>query len=148
MRKTKLSLQLFIAILFFTPPSIIVADEGVGLIDLMGNFQIFAHKAGLSIRAGNPELADFYMHEIEENLEATGEIEEYDGYPVGDLSIAMLTPVVENVGSHLDSGDMEGAMDAYNQMINACNACHLATAHGFIKIVDRSTENPYMQAFE
>ncbi len=88
------------------------------------------------------------MHEIEENLELTGEIEEYDGHPVGELALGMLTPAVENVGSHLDEGNMEGALDAYNKMINACNACHLATEHGFIKIADRSTENPFLQVFE
>lgn len=148
MKKFKLSLNLLIAALFFTPTSTIFAEGDADLIGLMGNFQVFTHKAGLSIRAGNPELADFYMHEIEENLAATGEIEEYDGYPVGELAVGMLTPAVENVGSNLDSGDMDGALDAFDKMINACNACHLATAHGFIKIVDRSTENPYMQAFE
>lgn len=148
MRKSILSLQFLIATIFLTPTSTIFADGDADLIGLMGNFQVFTHKAGLSIRAGNPELADFYMHEIEENLEATGEIEEYDGHPVGELAVGMLTPAVENVGSNLDSGDMEGAMAAFNMMINACNACHLATEHGFIKIVDRSTENPFMQAFE
>ena len=147
MKKIKTSLLLFVAVLFLSSPASI-ADGDVGLIDLMGNFQTFTHKVGLSIRAGNPELADFYMHEIEENLALTGEIEEYDGHPVGELALGMLTPVVENVGSHLDEGDMEGALDAYNQMINACNACHLATEHGFIKIVDRGTKNPFLQAFE
>ena len=148
MKKTKLSLPLLFAILFFAPSKAIIADGDVGLIDLMGNFQVFTHKAGLSIRAGNAELADFYMHEIEENLEATGEIDEYDGFPVGELAVGMLTPATENVGSKLDAGDMDGALEAYQQLINACNACHLATDHGYIKLVDRSTENPYMQAFE
>ena len=128
-------------------PSHVSADGDVGLIDLMGNFQYFIHKAGLSIRAGNAELADFYMHEIEENIEAVSEIDEYDGFPVGDLTPAMLTPSAEAVGSNLDSGNLDGALKAYSQLINACNACHLATDHGYIKIVDHSTQNPYMQDF-
>ncbi len=148
MRISKILLPSIVAGIFFVTPIASQSDGDVGLIDLMGNFQKFAHKAGLSIRAGNAELADFYMHEIEENLEATGKIEEYDGFPVGQLSIGMLTPAVESVGSNLDAGNMEGAFEAYTQMINACNACHLVTDHGYIKIVDRSTENPYMQAFE
>lgn len=150
MKKTKLFFPALIASFFIITPMSIQSDEGpsVEIIDLMGNFQLFMHKAGLSIRAGNAELADFYMHEIEENLEATGKIEEYDGFPVGQLATAMLTKPVEAIGTNLDNGDMEGALVAFQDMINSCNACHLATAHGFINIADRSTENPYMQNFE
>ncbi len=137
-----------IAVCFLATPVSVHSDGDVGLIDLMRNFQYFMHKAGLSIRGGNAELADFYMHEIEENLEQVGEIDEYDGHPVGQLSIGMLTPAVENVGSQLDNNDLDGAMQAYSAMLNACNACHLVTEHGFIKIVDESEKNPYIQVFE
>jgi hypothetical protein len=121
------------------------AEEG--LVDYMTALQYFSHKAGLAIRGGNLELADFYMHEIEETLEGVGEIESYDGHPVGALSKMMAVPV-ESVGGGLDAGSTEAAMEAYQTMLNTCNVCHAATAHGFIKIVDRSMENPYMQAFD
>ncbi len=149
MKLTKLILPFLMASTFLVSSAATQSDEDVGFINLMTNFQRFAHKVGLSIRAGNAELADFYMHEIEENLEKIGDIEEYDGHPVGALATGMLTPAVESVGDGLDDRNMVGAMEAYNNMITACNACHLATEHGFIKIVDRSdTENPFMQSFE
>ena len=75
-------------------------------------------------------------------------IEEYDGHPVGELATGMLGPAVENVGSMLDEGNMEGALEAYQRLIHAGNACHLVTEHAFVKIADRSDYNPYMQAFE
>ncbi len=148
MKLTKLVSSFLLASCFLMGSTTTHSDGDVGLIDLMGNFQYFAHKVGLSIRAGNGELADFYMHEIEENLEAVEKIEEYDGHPVGALAIQYLTPEVENVESNIDDGDMDGALEAYGRLVTACNSCHLVTDHGFIKVVDRSTENPYMQVFE
>ena len=147
MKYSKFFTLFFVAFLFIAPINV-KADGDVGLIDLMRNFQYFMHKAGLSIRGGNAELADFYMHEIEENLEQVAKIEEYDGHPVGQLSVGMLTPAVEGVGSKLDENDLDGALQAYTAMLNACNACHLVTEHGFIKLVDASEMNPYMQVFE
>lgn len=117
------------------------------MVTLMTALQYFSHKAGLSIRAGNLELADFYMHEIEEAMEGVAEIESYDGQPVGALSEMMAVPV-ENVGEGLDAGDAEGALNAYQTMLGTCNACHAATGFAIIKIEDRSTENPFMQAFD
>ena len=86
MKYSKYFTLYFVAFLFIAPINV-KADGDVGLIDLMRNFQYFMHKAGLSIRGGNAELADFYMHEIEENLEQVAKIEEYDGHPVGQLSV-------------------------------------------------------------
>lgn len=122
-------------------------EEVEGFVDLMAALQYFSHKVGLSIRGENLELADFYMHEIEETLAAISEVESYDGHPVGELS-KMMGPVVEDVGGGLDAGDPQAAMDAYQRMIDTCNTCHAVTNFGYIKIVDRSTENPFMQAFD
>ncbi len=46
MKKFKTGLLLSIAVLFLSPPASL-AEGDVGLIDLMGNFQTFTHKAGL-----------------------------------------------------------------------------------------------------
>ena len=43
-------------------------EEGGDPVQLMTNMQYFLHKAGLSLRAGNMELADFYAHELEEMI--------------------------------------------------------------------------------
>ena len=125
------------------------AGEGeVPLLDKMITLQYVTHKAGLSIRAGNLELADFYLHEMEEVIAEVEEIESYEGQPVGQLSGAMLGPAFHKLEEGVDSGDPEAALSAYTAVIDSCNACHVATTFGVIKIVDKSTENPYMQAFE
>ena len=125
------------------------AGEGeVPLLEKMITLQYVTHKAGLSIRAGNLELADFYLHEMEEVIAEIGGMESYEGQPVGQLSGAMLEPVFHKLEEGVDSGDPEAALSAYTAVIDSCNACHVATTFGVIKIVDKSTENPYMQAFE
>jgi hypothetical protein len=144
-KKKFLTSCLTASLMMFISPMTQSAEEG--LVDYMTALQYFSHKAGLAIRGGNLELADFYMHEIEEALEGVAEIESYDGHPVGALSEMMAVPV-ESVGGGLDAGSTEDAMAAYQSMLDTCNVCHVATEHGFIKIVDNSMENPYMQAFD
>lgn len=124
-----------------------IAEEGVDLITVMKNLQYFTHKSGIAIRANNLELADFYAHEIEELLEELEKVKEYDGFPIGQLSEAMLKPFVMKLGEGLDTGHSNIALDAYGKLIETCNACHTVTAHGFIKIIDGSESNPYMQDF-
>lgn len=123
--------------------------EDHDLIGKMGAMQYFAHKLDLSIRARNRELAGFYAHEIEETLEATGEIDEYHGKPVGQLSEAMLAPAFERFERALDdkNGGWETIDRRFGELIDACNACHQATGYPFIAI-RRTDANPYMQDFD
>jgi len=124
-------------------------DEDHNLIGLMGQMQYFSHKLDLSIRHGNRKLVDFYVHEIEETIEATTEIEAYHDKPVGELTEAMLTPAFERLEQAL--GDEDGGWEKidgrFGELVDACNACHMATEYGYIKI-RRTDANPYMQSFE
>lgn len=119
------------------------------LIGNMGAMQYFSHKLDLSIRAQNRELVDFYVHEIEETLAETTEIEEYHGKPIGELAEAMLAPAFERFEQAVDdgSGDWEAIDGRFGELIDACNACHQATEYDYINI-QRTDANPYMQSFE
>ena len=116
-------------------------------MDKMTALQYFMHKVGLSIRADNLPLADFYLHEMEEVLVEVGEVESYNDHPIGKLSNSMLEPSIHELEEAVDSGSSDRALTAYKVVIGACNACHLATEFDMIKVEDRSTENPYMQSF-
>lgn len=138
-----------LAVCVLALPLAAAASEGEGdveLVDNMSQLQYFSHKAALSIDAENRQLVDFYVHELEEMLEQTESIESYDGHPIGELAGAMLGPAVEDLEDALDEGEWPAINEAYDGMINSCNACHQATEHGYIK-VERSSENPYMQDF-
>lgn len=121
--------------------------SGVDLVGTMGSLQYFAHKTHLSLNAKNQELANFYAHEIEEQLEELDDIKEYHGQPIGKLSKSMLVPSFEAFEASLKAGDWDAAQQKFKTVIDTCNACHQATEHGFIKI-ELSDKNPYMQSFE
>lgn len=117
------------------------------LISLMSLLQTFTHKLQLALDHRNGELAGFYLHEIEETLEAVEEIAEYDGFPVGQLAGAMLGPAVSRLEAALEGDGPADATREVDALISACNACHTATEHGFI-VIRRTDVNPYAQSFE
>lgn len=118
------------------------------LISLMTALQTYTHKLQLSLDHGNRELAGFYAHELEETAEELAEIDEYDGYPIGQLSAAMLGPVLARLETALESVDGAAAASReLDALIGACNACHVATEHAFI-VIRRTDANPYLQSFE
>lgn len=123
------------------------SEEKVRLVDKMSALQYFMHKTGLAIRGGGLELADFYLHEIEEVLDEVAEIESYNGQPVGQLSREMLGPSFHELEEAVDDPDPDKALKAWRVVLDACNACHRATGFGFIVLEDRSTRNPFMQRF-
>jgi len=123
------------------------AEQEPSMIDTMRDMQYFLHKLDLSVRAGNHQLADFYAHEVEENIENAQKIEDYHGVKVAELTTAMLVPAFEAFEEAVDGQDGEAIDAGLDRLINACNACHQATGYGFIHIVRRA-DNPYLQSFE
>lgn len=139
--------QAVMTLMLTTTPVLAVADGEIQLVENMGHLQYFTHKMTLAIDANNQPLADFYAHELEEYLEDTLKVESYHDKPIGKLAKAMLVPAFENVEKDIKADNLKQASGKIDAMINACNACHNATGHGFIAI-ERRSENPYMQKFE
>lgn len=125
------------------------ADGEVDLIDNMRALQYHAHKAALAIDKRNLRLAHFYEHELEEALEETAGIEAYHDQPIGKLTQGMLLPVFERFAEALDADkpDWRRISSSYDDLVDACNACHQATGYGFIRL-QRTQTNPFMQSFE
>jgi hypothetical protein len=125
------------------------ASEDHGDVDFVGymtRLQYFTHKLGLAVSAQNKELQGYYVHEVEEIIEEISEVEQYKGIPVGQLIRDTLLPSFEFFEETMQKGD-SGATDAgYVKVLEACNACHKAADHGFIRI-ERRTDNPYIQDF-
>ena len=89
-----------ILLLGLLPTGLALADDnGVELADYMSKLQYFGHKAGLAIDQQNHALTEFYLHELEEAIEALQEVDTYDGFAVGKLSTAMLTPPFKKLES-------------------------------------------------
>lgn len=124
-------------------------EEEPELAAYMSTLQRWAHKTALSVEARNQPLADFYLHELEETVEAVqNEVPTYEGYPVGQLTEQMLVPALDSLGGALDAGDWTVAREWLRAVATSCNQCHQATDHGFVEIRLHDLPNPYAQSFE
>lgn len=116
---------------------------------LMGYMQRYHHKLLYAVQAENKELAGFYLHELEELSEDINEhIDEYDGHPVGRLTTTMLLPVIEETEATLDENNWPAVRNQVSIITQACNNCHSATDHGYIRIQHQPEQNPFNQTFE
>ena len=129
-----------------TPARADVTTQGEELSVYMGRLQRHTHKLGLSVDAGNQELAKFYMTEIGETVDMiTKRFPEYDKFQIAALMTAMLTPYTGPLKTAVET-NFAGASAAYDKFIAGCNGCHTATQHQFVKVT-RSKTNSYAQDF-
>ncbi len=118
------------------------------LADAMGQLQYYTHKYALALEAENHELATFYFHEVRASADGIKEnIPGYEGYDIARFMKLFLDPTIEPVETALANRNWEEARKRTIQMIDACNACHNATSHGFVKITPGFEDNPYNQDF-
>jgi len=131
-----------------TAQQTIIEQYTPGLAVQMKDMQYWSHKLALSVGAENAELADFYHHELEEAVEdLIDSIETYDGFAIAQLTEVMLVPTLDAVEDAIDEGDWTEARSAVSAMVQSCNACHVATDHGFIRITEGFDVNPFNQSF-
>jgi hypothetical protein len=105
------------------------------IANYMNKFQLYANKLYFSGKAENWELAQFYVHEIEENMEVV------EAANVQEDGIA-LSPLMRNMGlksilpleQAIAANDAKAFANAYDLLVANCNNCHNAAAHAYIKI--------------
>ena len=120
--------------------------EEVELALLMKNVSYFTHKLGLAIAAKNTELADFYIHEVEEGLEEIYGVSTYDKLPIGDTAKKIMPTAFAALEHAIDAKAQEDMTKSYQAVIESCNRCHNATQHGYLKVLVPVT-NPFNQDF-
>lgn len=114
----------------------------------MARLQRWTHKSALALRARNPELADFYLHEMEEAIETIQtEAPTYEGHQIAKLTEEMLVPSVEAVDEELDARNWEAVDRRVQNVAQSCNQCHAATEHAFIRVDLQDLSTPYAQEF-
>jgi hypothetical protein len=131
------------------PGTAALAGEDHGDSDFVGymtRMQYFTHKLGLAVSAENTKLQGYYVHEVEEVIEAVSEVDEYKGIEVGKLVKTILLPAFEDLEETVEKGSAAQVDGAYDKLIKACNSCHEAAKHGFLR-VERRSDNPYLQSF-
>lgn len=118
----------------------------VNLIQKMASLQYFTHKATLAIDHKNPQLAQFYLQELDKVVGKLAEVNIDHGKPIGLLTKTTLLPTLQPLAQSIEEGDWEVSSAALDNMIRSCNECHMISEHDFISIV-RRTDNPYTQSF-
>jgi hypothetical protein len=123
-------------------------EEHAELALHMVRLQRWTQKTALALQARNPDLADFYLHEMEESMETIQtEAPTYEGYAIADRTEEILVPRVEALDGALDERNWEAVDERLAQLARACNQCHQVTDHGFVKIDLEDVPNPYPQDF-
>jgi len=114
----------------------------------MSRLQRWTHKTALALQARNPELADFYLHEMEESIETIKtEAPTYEGYAIAKQTEQILDPSVEALDGVLDDSNWSAVDARLNELARSCNQCHQVTDHGVVKIDLADVPNPYPQDF-
>lgn len=118
------------------------------LAEPMSTMQYYTHKFALAVDAENQELAQFYFHEIRALSDEIKEnIPGYEGYDIARFMRLFLDPVIPPVEEALANADWDETRRQVQELVNSCNTCHNATAHGFVEITTGFDKNPYNQDF-
>lgn len=124
-------------------------QEEAELAAYMNNLQRWSHKLLLSAQAENEEVSEFYLHELEEQVEEIqADVPEYEGYAIADLTETILVPQLDSLHTAMEGNSWATIHERLDGVIQACNQCHEATDHGFIQITADPGPNPYNQRFD
>lgn len=101
----------------------------------MGRIQQYHQKWWLAGKLGNAELAAFYLHEMEEAMEAIAEADaEEDGVKLKPLMESYGLATIERLEAKLKAEGVSAMHAEAGQLVMNCNACHAASGHPFIRI--------------
>jgi hypothetical protein len=110
-------------------------DDEFELADYMNKLQRHANKLWFAGSSQNWELAQFYVHELEESMEAV----EHANLTEDGVE---LTPLIRNYGlkslekleDAIKNKESKAFDETYDMLVANCNSCHNAANHSFIVI--------------
>ena len=98
----------------------------------MAYLQRYVDKLDAAAKAANGPLASFYLHELEETAAAVvAEGHQEDGHDISALLATHLVPAIEQSERFLEQASFDQVAAT---LVTACNACHVASDHAFIRI--------------
>lgn len=127
------------------------ADPVPELATYMGELSRLTHKLALSADAGNFALVEMYTHEsLLQVKKIQEEVPVYEGQPVALLidrmGLAGYEAIQKAVADRSD--DPKVLIPAVENVVQSCNACHVAAQRGAIRITLGTDKNPFNQSFE
>jgi hypothetical protein len=108
----------------------------MGLGDLMNTLIQPRHtKLGLAGKAENWSLANYALSELRQAFAGIIKaVPKFRGMPVGDLVDLALTQPLNAVEVAIKQQDTQKFADAYDQLSQGCNACHMELDHPYVVI--------------
>jgi muramidase (phage lysozyme) len=107
----------------------------------MNNLQRHSNKLWFAGSAQNWELAQFYVHELEESMEKVEQANVFeDGIALSPLMRNLGLKSLENLEEAIKNKESKAFDEAYDLMVANCNSCHNAAKHPFIVI--QKPKNP------
>lgn len=116
------------------------ADD-IEVAEIMGRMERHHAKWWAAGRAGNAELAGFYLHELEEAMEELAEAHVVEDNGV-DVSANMRTyglPIIKELERKLKQEGVTAMHADADVLVATCNSCHVASGFPFIKVVAPNT---------
>lgn len=99
----------------------------------MGRIQSHAHKLWAAGTAGNLPLAEFYRHELKEEMAAVAKAGIVDdGVPVSTYMTNLGLPAIDALRDQLRTDGLTDFAPRFNTLIATCNNCHKATGHPYL----------------
>lgn len=107
-----------------------------GLGDLMTMTVQPRHtKLALAAQAKNWTYAAYELHELEEAFDRAARVwPEFRSAPITEMVRAVVDGPMADLAQAIKSADSKRFTAAYNELTDACNACHQATNRGFVVI--------------
>lgn len=113
--------------------------------EFMSSVQARHAKLWSALEAENWKLAAFELHELDETLEDVMKwypTHRDAPHPLKEMIEAGLDPALKQLGKVIQAADKSSYPVAFDELTNACNACHQATAHGY-NVVKRPAAPPF-----
>ena len=124
-------------------------EDEATLLDHMVLMQRYVEKAALASEAGNWPLTQFYAQKIDERA---GRVIEggyvVDGVDVSAIAAEVADPRATALTEAAATRDSARFAAAYDDMIIGCNACHVRSGYGLVRIVRPDASRYPSQVFE
>lgn len=110
------------------------------LVEVMGRMQVYSNKLWFAAQSGNELLTRFYLHEIEELMEAIAEADvSKNDHDVSALMLQMGLSTVEGLEASGVLWEVSTYEEGYQTLMNACNGCHIVSGYGMLEMTIPST---------
>ena len=116
------------------------AQEPIEIGDIMTKLQRHMNKLYFAGEHKNWELTAFYLEEVEETVKGVANKDIMEGkVNISGLMQGLMVTEIETMEEKLQYQDVESFRQQYFVLVKACNLCHEATKHSYIKIIPPRT---------